>query len=510
MSVKGYWSQRSIAVRVFITCWLIFVLHFATNTVREIYPALSLGDHLSFDVTEYAGLHPDIFEIPGRGTFINNNPGASIIGAIPYTLLRPVTDRIVARVQAGRANAPQPKEAKFDTIYPMAQEFLQKSRERGFDVKFGLAAAETQALAMAPISALGAVVMFWIFLALTSNSKMSALLAILYGVSTPIFYRTAQLNQNVLAANFALFAFALLWRPTNKSDDEKKRPFYFLAGLCCGWTVVLDYSGLVIVAAVSGYALARWLTESADSRKISDLARFAAGVAICGCGLMLYQWVQFGNPILPPQSYMPTANFTEMGYRGFSFPQLDLLFETAFGMRYGLFTSAPILLLAFVVPIWLRRSSRLMDRREIVFIVSFVILFFVFCSANQYGRMQFNTGVRHIVPVVPFVFLLASNVLIKMPRIPAVLIGLLASYWSWCLVMYRDVEQGFGVFESIRNITLEGFRLPWLTTLERMGFVNNAFAIPLILITGVMIWLIWSVGAKIKPKAGEALVESNV
>ncbi|MFN0277209.1 MAG: hypothetical protein ACKVRN_01265 [Pyrinomonadaceae bacterium] len=456
-------------------------------------------------MSEYAGLHPDIFEIPGRGTFINNNPGASIIGAIPYTLFRPVTDRIVARVQAGRVSEPQAEPIKFDTIYPLAQEFYQRSREKGFDVKFGLAAAQMQMLAMAPISALGAVVMFWLLLALTNNSKMSALLAILYAVATPIFYRTAQLNQNVLAASFALFAFALLWRPAKKNDVEKK-PFYFLAGLCAGWTVVLDYSGLVIVAAISGYALARWLLEPADRRKISELARFASGVAICGCFLMLYQWVQFGNPILPAQNYMPPANFTDMGYRGFSFPQPDLLFETAFGMRYGLFTSAPILLLAFVVPVWLRDATSLFQRREMIFIVAFTLLFFVFCAANQYGRMQFNTGVRHIVPVVPFVFLLAANVLIKMPRIPAVLIGLLASYWSWCLVMYRDVEQGFGVFESIRHITLEGFRLPWLTTLERMGFANGALAIPLLLATGAAIWLIWSVGSK---SGTENLIESN-
>ena len=60
----GKFSQRGIAVRIFLTCWVVFTLHFATNTVREIYPALSLGDHFSFDVTEYAGLHPDIFEIP--------------------------------------------------------------------------------------------------------------------------------------------------------------------------------------------------------------------------------------------------------------------------------------------------------------------------------------------------------------------------------------------------------------------------------------------------------------
>ena len=69
-----------VALRLFVTCWMLYVLHFATNTVREIYPALSLGDHLSFDVSEYVGFHPDIFEIPGRGAFINNNPGASIVG----------------------------------------------------------------------------------------------------------------------------------------------------------------------------------------------------------------------------------------------------------------------------------------------------------------------------------------------------------------------------------------------------------------------------------------------
>jgi hypothetical protein len=483
----------------------VFALHFATNTVREIYPALSLGDRLSFDVSEYAGLHHDIFEIPGRGTFINNNPGASMIGAIPYALSRPLTDRIVARVQAGRANETQAEPVKFDTIYPLAQEFYQRSREKGFDVKFGIAAAVTQGLAMAPISALGAVVMFWLLLALTNRPRVAAVLALLYAFSTPIFFRTAQLNQNVLIANFALFAFALLWRPS-KSDESEQRPFYFLAGLCTGWTVVLDYSGVVAVLALAGYAAARWLSAPKADRKILDLAKFGLGVAICGAVLMTYQWVSFGHPILPAQSYMPQANFTDLGYRGFSLPSADLLFETAFGMQYGLFTSAPILLLIFVIPVWLRSSTRLLARREIIFVLAFAALFFTFCAANQYGRMQFNTGVRHIVPVVPFLFLLTANVLAKMPRIPAVLIGILATYWSWCLVMYRDVEQGLGVFEAIRHITLEGFRLPWLTTLERMGFVNEASAIPLFLLTGIVVWVIWSA----VPKSGvESLNESN-
>lgn len=491
---QSFWrfSTHGITIRLFLTCWFVFSLFLATNTVREIYPALSLADHFSFDVSEYKGLHPDIFEMEGRGAFINNNPGASMMGAIPYFLFRPVTDRIIEKIQKSRLENPQPETANYNTIYPMAQEFYRQAREKGFDVKFGLAAGIMQAFVMAPISALSIVVMFWILLSLTRNAKASVLLALLFAFATPIFYRTAQLNQNLLLAHFAFFAFALLWRPWN----QDKKPFYFWAGLCTGWTVVLDYSGLVAVLVLGIYAVSRWLSFPKEKREIQDLVKFGVGVAICAVILMAYQWSSFGNPILPAQSYMPPANFTDQGYRGFSFPSFDLLFETAFSIRYGLFVSAPILLLAFFVPAWLKRESRLLQMREIIFFIAFIGLFFIFCSANQYGRMQFNTGVRHIVPVVPFLFLLAGNTLLRMPKIIAVLIGIGATYWSWCLVMYRDVEQGLGIFESIKHITLEGFRLPWLTTLEKMGFVQNASVIPLFLLCGVMIWALWSIGAK--------------
>ena len=483
-------SRRGAAVRLFFTCWLIFVLHFATNTVREIYPALSLGDRLSFDVSEYAGLHPDIFTLDGRGSFINNNPGASMMGAVPYFLLRPVTDRIVERVRRERERNPQAETDEYDSIYPMAREFYREARERGLDVKFGLAASIMQSLVMAPVSALGVVVMFLILSALVKDTKAAVLLALVYAFATPVFYRTAQLNQNVLLAHFALFSFALLWR----SGEKERKPFYFLAGLCAGWTVVLDYSGLVAVAALAGYAFSRWRSE--EERRSSDLIKFAAGVSLCAFFLMAYQWSCFGNPIFPAQSYMPPANFTEMGYRGFSFPRFDLLLETAFGMRFGLFTSAPILLSAFFAPFLLGRDSRLPGKREAVFIVVFTVLFFLFCAANQYGRMQFNSGVRHIVPVVPFLFLPAASVLLKMPRLAAVLFGIAATYWSWCLAMYRDVEQGLGVFEAVKHVTLEGFRLPWLVTLERMGFVENASALPLFVLSAAVIWALWTVGTK--------------
>ena len=204
---------------------MLYVLHFATNTVREIYPALSLGDHLSFDVSEYVGFHPDIFEIPGRGAFINNNPGASILGAIPYALMRPLIDQS-RRARAATSVRRLRHAGEYKTIYPMAREFYRKARARGLDIKFGLAAGVMQALCMAPLSALSAVVMFYVLASLIPSQRWAAALAFLYAIGTPVFYRTAQLNQNLLVSHCAFFAFVLLWRPWDE-PTAPRRPHYF-------------------------------------------------------------------------------------------------------------------------------------------------------------------------------------------------------------------------------------------------------------------------------------------
>ncbi len=483
---------EGMALRLFLSCWLVFVLHFATNTVREIFPALSLGDHLSFDVSEYAGFHPDIFVLPGRGTFINNNPGASILGAIPYALTRPIIDRVVAHFQRLRAasDAPPPE---YDSIYPMVREFYQKAYERGLDVKFGLAAGVMQALLMAPISALSVVVMYAVLLALTHSQRAAVWLAVLYGFATPVFYRTGQLNHNLLEAHAAFFAFVLLWRPW-EAPSRPKTWHFTVAGLLSGWAVVLDYSGLIVLAAMSVYALLCWRRLPREHRSWAALASFALGAAASLSVLLAYQWAAFGHPLYPAQHYMPATNYSGYGYQGMSLPQLDLLWLNAFGMRYGLFVSAPLLLLALYAPGWLRRGTRLLGGAETWFVVLYALAFFLFTAANQFSRMQFNSGIRHLVPVTPFVFLLAATVLRRLPVRLALAIGLITTYWAWCLAMYRDVEQGLGVWDAIYVISTGGPRLPWLETLNRLGMLPGwASAWPVLLTGALLVCALWFV-----------------
>ncbi len=465
---------------------------------------MSLGDRGSFDVSEYLGLHPDIFEIPGRGAFINNNPGASILGAIPYAVFRPAIDRLVERVRLQRAALPEDNRT-YNSVYPLAREFYQKARARGLDVKFGLAAGVMQAFLMAPLSAVSAVVMFVVLSHLAGSPRWALALSLLYAFATPVFYRTAQMNQNLLLGHFSFFAFFLLWKPWDKALRPSWMSF-FLAGLLSGWTVVLDYSGIIPFTLLGAYALHRASPRLPGLNSIPVLLSFSCGAFLSLSVLLFYQWSCFGSPLHPAQHFMPATEYTGYGYRGIDWPHLDLLRETAFGMRYGLFTSAPLLLLSFFAPVWLRHRFPRLGTRELGFIILFTAGSFIFCAMNQYGRLQFNTGVRYIVPVTPFLFLLTANVLFRMPIRWAAAAGVIGTFWSWSLAMYRDVEQGSGVIEAPLHVATEGFRFPWLQTIEKMGYVPaGVWEIPLLGFAGFLVFLVWRGNTWIRnfPKYGD-------
>ncbi len=115
------YPTRGIAIRLFLTCWLVYSAHFTTNIVREIYLTLSIGDHASFQVNDSANMHPDIFEKEGYGWHIGSNPGVSMLAAIPYAMLRPLTDRIVDRVRQSREADPSSEPPEYDSPWPMAR-----------------------------------------------------------------------------------------------------------------------------------------------------------------------------------------------------------------------------------------------------------------------------------------------------------------------------------------------------------------------------------------------------
>jgi hypothetical protein len=488
-------SPKGIAVRLFITCWAIFAMHATTNIVREIYPTLAIGDHLSFRVDEYSGMHPDLFEKPGYGWHINANPGASMLAAVPYAILSPVVNRIQAEVNRRRKERGQIDPPPYNSPWPMARMFFQESWKRGIDIKLGLAAIITAFLAMAPLSALGVVAMFW-FLRRVLNSDSAALwMSVLYAFGTPVFYRAAYLNHNMLIGHVAFLSFLTLWSPGNCFGWSRGTRL-FMAGIAAGYCVVLDYSGVVLLGCLFLYAVFHRSEDSFSQPLIPKALTFGSGVAISVGLLLLYQWQSFGNPIFPAQRWMPRVAGSELGYNGMSFPLPDQLWANLLDYRYGLFVSCPILLLALGV-LFVRRAWPSVGSRETLLFAAVPVGMWLFAGSVAYSRLQFNTGVRYMTAALPFLFALVVPVILRLPYRLAWWLGVLSVAQTWAMAMYRDVELGLGVLEPVTKTLTNGFTLPLLTLISRMGgqavgIAGSASAIPLFLLTAALLYGLWS------------------
>lgn len=453
---------RGIAVRLFLSAWIVYGLHFATDIVREHYPAFALAERGTLRVDPYLGLHPDLFAIEGRGAYINNNPGASMLAGLAYAPVRPLVDMVVAHVEASRAARGGEQSAEYDEWRPNRVKFFREVRARGLDVRFGLAAGLIHVLFTAPISALGVVAVHSLLARLGFAVLPAVAFSLLYAFATPVFFRSGFLNQNMLVANLTLFAFALLFRPDRPDGIESARGRQLAAGLCLGGTLLCDYSGVVPILAVGLWALAAAAHERRPAAALGHLAPLLVGGAVPVAVLLGYQAWAFGNPFLPAQSYMPDTAYSGRGWFGLSPPAPDQLFRNLFDARYGLFAFCPLLLLAFAAP--LRARCRL-ARQEWLLCLGLFAGLWLFASSVEYGRLQWNTGVRYLVPAVPFLFLMTASVLAGLPRAWAWGLALPALLWSWCQAMVR----GQDVWASARGVLEGGFQLPWLTVLGKMG-----------------------------------------
>jgi hypothetical protein len=497
---------RGIAVRLFFTCWVVYSVHVATNTVREIFPALALADHFSFRLDEYHGLSPDLFEKPGYGWHITGNPGASMLAAVPYFLSRPLVDRVVAAVNRSRAGQQEPP--VYNSPWPMAREFYRESWRRGFDVKFGLAAIIMVAFCMAPISALGVVVMFYLLRRLFLSDRTAFWLTLLYAFGTPVFYRAGMLNHNMMIGHFTLMAFMLLWNPGGTARwSESTR--YLLAGLAGGGAFLLDYSGAILTAGLFCYGAAKAWESGAFERVFRMGCWYVLGAAGPILFLLFYQWKCFGNPLYPCEHWMPEPAWqAAAGYRGFTLPQGGLFYQLLLDYRFGLFVTCPLFLLSLISPWWNRGPRRLVPTREFTAMAAISLALVLFFSGWTSVWMQFTYGMRYLAPLLPFLFVTAALVIARVPRYLAYAIAIAAVTQAWSMSMYRDVERGFGVLDTMLHVFIGGFQLPALTVLSRMSGPYGDYAsggvspLPIFVLLGAILSLLWSrPAAKSPPSA---------
>ena len=452
--------MRSSGVRLVFTVWIVYALHATTNVVRETYLAIAIGDRFSLRVDQYLGLHPDLFEIPGRGAYINNNPGASFLGAVPYTMSRP----FLAALFAYRPSliAPKPP-AAYNDPRPNRTLFMNESRARGLDVKLALAAIITQVGLMAPLGALAALLLFFYLRERGQSERRAIALSLIYAFATPIFFRSGFLNQNAILAHCSLAAWVLMTGLKPRAPGAPVPPWHlWLAGLVLGYGLLSDYSAapLLVVFGVWSLVSAR---QSGWGAMIRAGALFSLGAAVPLAGLLAYQWAAFGSPWFPAQRYMPPTRYSVIGWNGFFIPTRELLIGNLFDPRYGLFAFCPLLIAAFAAP-FIRREPGDPSRAELGWIFAASGALYVFSSANQFANLQWNTGVRYMVPAGPLLFLALVPVLRKLPAIAGSLLLGVTVVISFAVSMTRE-----SVPDALQLLFTQGPTLPVFIVLEKMA-----------------------------------------
>jgi hypothetical protein len=481
---------------LFLSCWMVLTLHFATNIAREHYPAITLAERGTFAIDEYVGLHPDIFVAPNGHAYINNNPGVSIVAAVPLLFARPALDAAAAYGQRKLLASGGRVSAEYADPRPNRQRFYRQVRERGLDIKLGVVSFVTVAFFMAPLTALAGLVFFRVLRDLRLSQRRALFYAFLLVLGTPLFFRSGYLNHNHVLGLAVFFAFVLLWRP-GVPDAAPQPKHLWAAGALAGFAVLCDYSGLIPFAFLFGYAIVRLRKAQASggssvSSPLRGATMFMATAAVPMAVLFVYQWVAFGSPLRPAQALMPETTYSGYGYRGLSWPAFDLIVANLFDLRFGIFAFCPLLILG-VPGLWLA-PERWFSRVEKWLFAAAAVAFVLFCSANQFARMQWNTGIRYLVPMIPFLLLGTVVVLERLPNRLRYAVAAAAFAQAWAIAMVRE-----SVPESLTRMLTNGPELPWLTVLGKMApqylpHLDGALpAWPLLLLGALVIAAIWRI-----------------
>jgi hypothetical protein len=459
--------------RVFAICWLVYTAFWTPYLLREHFPAFTLSESGTLNVEGYLGWSNDIFRGARGGAYINNNPGASLTAAVPLVVLRPV----LRRVEEWNRTLPRTGPPLNDP------ELVGRMVAEGRGFYFLLAAFLCVALVMAPATA-GVAAYLCSRLAASGVAPVhAAQAALIYGIGTPVLFRAEHLNHNLLVCNAGFAALLLLWDPRNSPLTAFRAAG---AGLLAGYTVLCDYSGVVVVAVTSLYV---WM-RSADGRpaeRWKTLAAYAAGAAPALVGLILYQAWAFGSFYRPSQHYMAPTAPTVHGYRGMDWPSPSLLWANFFDARFGLFAYCPALLLAFGAPFVKRVRHRVPPRETAVLLIYF-LLFVLFCAANQYSWLQPLTGFRYLVPVVPALALLALQTAEALPRGVRRLLATATCVQS--ILMVAGYQNNFP--RAVQSLWERQFQLPWMLRLGKLGIsLSPAFPAIFFLLLALAVTAIW-------------------
>ena len=293
-----------------------------------------------------------------------------------------------------------------------------------------------------------------------------------------------------------------MFRAPSTASTSRDRPTRGLHrhGALGGLTLATDYVEVIILPLLFAYLVlsrgrsAPWLVA------IRESVVFVAGTLPLIAFLLYSQWAMYGNAFLPGQAWMPNQNiYVTEGMRGVTLPDPDLFVMSLFDPSFAMFLWGPIPLLALIPARRYEPESLILPMFERRWLAATWLVFLAFTSANQYSRLQLNSGFRYLMPLVPFLVLAIADHWVRLrPRLRWT-IAIVAIAHSWVLAVFREP-----VFQSWKMLFAEGPQLPWYRVLSLTGDPGNPWLgtwwVPSIIIAGTVLvaWTIWRLGARME------------
>ena len=171
----------------------------------------------------------------------------------------------------------------------------------------------------------------------------AAVVALAFGLATPIWPTATMLSQHVFVCLVVLAAYGLL-EESRLSGQPPSAPRLLATGFLGGLAAAFEHWAPVVLLPLGLYALAQ-------TRSPRRLVGFSVGVGAAALIPILRNILVFGDPFSVGYSHLTTADFADMhsaGFFGFDGFQWTRLYELTLGGSRGAFVLSPFLPAAIV------------------------------------------------------------------------------------------------------------------------------------------------------------------
>lgn len=368
----GRWTAAALFVLVWLSCAWFGSWERNPNHAVRMFAAMAIVEEGSATIDRYESLTIDKARF-GAHFYSDKAPGMTIM-ALPAVA--------VADAWTGERGADfvEYNDGRFDQYLKL---------------RLRLAAATGPAL----LTALAAVLIWHMALALTGSPGAALFAGVAYGLGTPAWGWSTTLFGHAPVAALLFVGFWAVWRGSRGARLSAGHAA--LAGAALGWALVVEHSALLAALPIGLWALWRLRDRGAAGVRAGGAAVLGGVAALVP--LVAYNLFAFGTPFRVGYGGVQGFEGMQQGLFGLTYPKPDVLWALLAGRFRGLLWVAPVLALA---PVGFAAALRARAGRDLwIAVLAAAAVPILTNAAYVYWDGGNSSGPRHAVPALPFLAL---------------------------------------------------------------------------------------------------------